>query len=329
MTYRHSAAALIVAGLVAAGKAEPPAVTVLLLDNQQVLSGCVEKTGDQFRVRREGGETLVPAGRVLAACADINAAYDFLRAKLPVDDPDARLRLARWCDANGLRADAAAEAKRAADLAPNRAVIQATYKQLQRKADLPTPPTAPAVLPASILSAPAEPVDCSAEAFKKFATKVQPILMNTCASCHAGDHAGKFRLERAYADGAAGRAAVQRNLTAATALVDRAKPGESPLLRQATTAHGGAAVPPLRDRGLPAFKQLEEWVKLSVGDITPAAEPVATPPTVVTTSVPAPPAEEKSGFAAPAAKKDEPTGPKDEFDPAIFNQQHHPDPPKP
>src|SRR5205823_2222132 len=145
--------------------------------------------------------------------------------------------------------------------APNRAIVQATYQQLQRKADAPAPrPVEPAKLPASILDAPAEPTECGAEAFKRFATKVQPVLMNTCASCHAGAHASKFRLERVYSDSQNARLGTQRNLAAAMALIDRAKPAASPLLQLATTAHGGAAVPPLRDRVVPAFKQLDDWV---------------------------------------------------------------------
>src|SRR5207248_2197200 len=86
--------------------ADPPAAGVLLLDNQRVLQGEVEKAGDQYRVRRDGGETLVPAGRVLAALPDLDAAYRFLRDKTDARDVGARLRLARWCDANGLRAQA-------------------------------------------------------------------------------------------------------------------------------------------------------------------------------------------------------------------------------
>ena len=64
--------------------------------------------------------------------------------------------------------------------------------------------------------------------------------MNTCAACHAGTYAGKFRLERVYADGPNARPGTQRNLAAALALIDRAKPAASALLQQATAAHGGA-----------------------------------------------------------------------------------------
>ncbi len=313
--------------------AGPPMAGVLLLDNQRVLQGEIERRADQYLVRRDGGETSVPAARVLAALPDLDAAYRFLRAKTDANDADARLRLARWCDANDLRTQAAAEAKAAAELAPNRAIVQATCEQLQRKAALPAPPplAAPAKLPATVVTAAesTEAIECGAEAFKRFATKVQPVLMNACASCHAGEHAGKFHLERVFSDTLNSRPATQRNLNAALAVVDRAKPAASSLLMQAITAHGGAALPPLRDRGVPGFKHLEEWVKLTLNDTSAPATPGEPNKEVVGTTATAPADAAKSDFGASKPKTAAPAGPKDPFDPAIFNRQYHPDADKP
>ena len=312
-------ACLLLAGQ--AALADPMASRVLLLDNQQVLTGEIERVGEQYRVRRDGGETFVPVTRAQFVCSDLSAAYEHLRGKVAANDVDARLRLARWCDVNGLRREAAAEAKLAADLAPGRAIVQATYRQLQRKADAPVVSAAPALLPASILSGPTEPADCSPDAYKRFATKVQPVLMNTCAACHAGTYGGKFRLERAYADGARTRPATQRNLASALAAIDRSKPASSALLNQALTPHGGAPLPPLRDRGAPAFKQLEEWVRMIVSDATE----VTAIPAVAAAVAPATGAPDStSQFGAEGEKKN--AGPADPFDPEIFNRQHHPAP---
>jgi hypothetical protein len=307
--------------------ADPPAAGVLLLDNQRVLIGEVEKSGDQYRIRRDGGETIIPAARVVAALPDLDAAYQCLRNHSELQNADARLRLAQWCDTNGLRAQAAAEAKAAVDLAPGRAILQATYQQLQRKAAAPPPP--PAKLPASVMAVAesAEPIECGAETFKRFATKVQPLLMNACASCHAGEYTGKFRLERSFAGDQNSRPATQHNLNVTLAMIDRAKPAASPLLVKATAVHGGAALPPLRDRGMPAFKQLDEWVKLSVSDSSaPPTPPTPEPKSeTIGTTVPA----AGSDFGAAKTKSAESGAPKDPFDPSIFNRQHHPDGPKP
>lgn len=294
---------------------------VLLLDNKQVLTGEIERVGEQYRVRRDGGETFVPVRRAQFVCSDLSAAYEHLRGKVAANDVDARLRLARWCDANGLRREAAAEAKVAADLAPGRAIVQATYRQLQCKAGAPAASAAPALLPAAVFSGPIEPAGCGPEAYKRFATKVQPVLMNTCAGCHAGSYRGKFRLERAYADGPGTGPATQRNLASALAAIDRSKPASSALLHRAMAPHGGAPLPPIRDRGAPAFKQLDEWVRMIVSDAT---EVTAIPATAAAVA-PGPGApDSKSQFGAEGEKKD--AGPADPFDPEVFNRQHHPGP---
>src|SRR3954463_16056065 len=110
----------VVVGLLAShalGRPRSPAV--VLLDNQQTLVGEVERTGEQYRVRREGGETVIPAARVLTVSPDLNAAYEFLRSNVAAGDADGHLRLARWCDAKGVRAQAARGGKEGARPRPN------------------------------------------------------------------------------------------------------------------------------------------------------------------------------------------------------------------
>src|SRR5207245_8668947 len=43
---------------------------------------------------------------------------------------------------------------------------------------------------------PTPPVDLTANSVSQFITKVQPVLMNTCANCHGPAHTGPFQLER-------------------------------------------------------------------------------------------------------------------------------------
>jgi hypothetical protein len=180
------------------------------------------------------------------------------------------------------------------------------------------PPAEPGKLPPAIVSGDGEPIECGQETFKRFVVKVQPILMNACASCHVRETAGKFRLERTYVDSLASRAATLRNLGVTLAQLDRSKPAASALLQRATAAHGGAALPPLRDRAAPAFKQLDEWVRMTVGDATPPP-PAETLGAAATT----PAGSSEFGTATPA--KEASAGPTDPFDPAIFNRRHHPD----
>ena len=78
-----------------------------------------------------------------------------------------------------------------------------------------------------------------------------------------------------------------------------------------------------------AFKQLEEWVRMVVDETTPPSVPTA-PAIVQTAAGPiqgGPEADPKSQFGVTnAVPKNEP---KDPFDPAIFNQQYHPNGTKP
>jgi hypothetical protein len=321
--------ALVVAWrLLAAPPADDLAGRLLLLDNQRVMEGDVARVGDQYRVRRDGGETLLPADRVLAVCPDLNAAYKLLRDRIEPRDAAARLRLAQWCDANGMRSEAMAEAQAVVELLPRSTEAQTLLKMYRQKAAAPVPAPVAAQKPAIPAATPpnADPIDCSAEALKRFTAKVQPVLLNTCVNCHAADDAGQFRLTRIHSNGRNATSAMSQNIAAALAQVDRAKPLASPLLLLASTAHGGATAPPLRDRGMPAFKQLEEWVKMVVDETTPPS--VSIPPATVQTAADAAPmkrgaeTDPKSQFGVTnAVPRNEPNDP---FDPAIFNQQYHP-----
>ena len=56
--------------------------------------------------------------------------------------------------------------------------------------------------------------DISSDAFAIFATRVQPILMNACASCHVSGKGGSFHLTRNLEATLLNRKAVQQNLAA-------------------------------------------------------------------------------------------------------------------
>lgn len=137
-----------------------------------------------------------------------------------------------------------------------------------------------------------------------FTSRVQPVLTNRCAGCHARpDYPGAFKLAR-VAEGFADPEAIERNARSAALQVDRQAPAASPLLRFAVTAHGGARVPPLAP-GHPAYGPLAQWAALN-------APKLPGPPPATAAMRPAvhlPPA------SAPAA---------DPTDPGPFNRAMHP-----
>jgi hypothetical protein len=350
---------------VGAADSPPPRTKghVLLLENERTVEGDIEMDGAQYRVRRQVGETWVPAGNVLCLCEDLEEAYHFLRQRANLRDADERLRLGRWCQLHGLRTHALTEAKAAVELRPGSAEAQHLLQNLQRNAPAPAttaPPPAPAT--AVKASAPATPaIEVTAEAMGQFVSRVQPVLMNACASCHVSGQAGSFKLVRAALEGGmVNRHATQENLQAVLAQLNRDHWEGSPLLSKAVTVHGQANQPPLKNRQAPPYRNLEDWVRGTIGK-NPSSPDHAFA-SVAATALPAEPKPFPEGVAAKAAPlagtlgspsrpatapepanaspasgpvrpasvtpamppPPQPVTPVDPFDPLIFNQQRHP-----
>lgn len=195
---------------------------------------------------------------------------------------------------------------------------------------------------------PVSPVDeaeaaFNGESYKMFPAKVQPVLTNLCANCHArADHASGFKLVR-VPDGFADPRETGRNVRAAAKYLARENPAASPLLAKAVSAHGGMKDPPLFARTHPAFKNLELWVhwaSLPEGSPAPATIPAAKPassstPAITVAQTPPlampaerPAADEPAKLPAVRATPVEPAKPianaDDPFDPAAFNRVAHP-----
>jgi len=344
------AAALLLPAETFLHAAEPTATTghVLILENARILEGDIERVGAQYRVRRTIGETWIPADRAQALCANLEEAYAVLRGQANLRDADEHMRLARWCQLHGLRAQAVAEAAEAVAIRPDHEENRRFLSGLQRCEASATPAkmheeTEPE-------SAPQASVDFNADSLGMFVTRVQPVLMNACASCHANGRGGSFKLARTYEGQLTNRKATQQNLTAVLSQVNRDRPQTSSLLLRAVTVHGEIEQPPIKSRQTPAYRILEDWVQLALANV-PAHESVSA-------ALPPPPPETKNAFeavpikasaappspvsapppaaalAAPApapptppppaqTPATPPAGPSDPFDPMIFNRQVH------
>ncbi len=323
---------------------QPPRPTstgkVLLLENENTMEGDAERVGDQYRIRRVVGETWVPAGRVLCLCASMEEAFAHVRARANLNDPDERLRLARWCRANCLRDQALAEVRAAVQLRPDHAPTRRLLTNLEQSAASRTTPAA-APRPATP-EGPTPRVDLTADCLGLFATRVQPILMNTCAQCHTPTHPGAFKLVRAYEVSLENRKTLEQNLAAVLAQVNFNQPQASPLLTKAVSDHARVGRAPLRGRQVAAYRTLEDWVRLTMdnnpqireqaaasaaaprSDPDPHPDPVPAVPAAGAGTGPGAETEWGSGQTAPPAR---PAGPADPFDPEEFNRLAHPDKP--
>lgn len=266
---------------------------VLVLDNGRTLDGDIERHGQQYRIRRGTGEVWIPVSPEMKLCGGWQEAYELMASRANLLDPDERLRLARWCHLHEMRDQALAEATAAAKMRPDHAesrqlvaVLERAAAADQQSAATPRPPVpAPALPPTNDISS-----DCVA----LFITRVQPILMNTCVSCHSAGKGGEFQLYRSYLGGT--QAATQKNLGAVLKQIDTEHPILSPLLIKAICAHGNTGQPPIKRLSEP-YKSLQDWVNqvirqnphLKKEETSPrVAQTTPEPRTVGTFTLPAP-----------------------------------------
>jgi hypothetical protein len=317
---------------------------ILVLDNERTLEGDIERVGEQYRVRRPVGELWIRGEHTLRLCETREEAYAFLRSRANLLDPDERIRLARWCHLQGLQGQAMEEATAAVEIRPNHAESRRLLRSLQRAAAIaPCPQTAKSTEGGDSTPDP-QPPELSTESLSLFISRVQPILMNACANCHATGRGGAFKLTRTYEPGACSRKTTQQNLVTVLAQVNKERPSASALLTKAVSIHGKPgemAQSPLKNREIPAYRSLEEWVRITLGNNPelhekaggPISASVAMERTGARESVGTIEAGEHRQSSAPKAEAREtaapsagsvPAEPVDPFDPVIFNRQMHP-----
>ncbi|HWG41493.1 MAG TPA: hypothetical protein VN688_01820 [Gemmataceae bacterium] len=338
----------------------PPKGKVLILKNEHTMEGDIERVGDRYRLRRLTGETWVPMDRVLCVVGTLPDAYAYLRGRANLEDADERLRLANWCRLNGLREQALAEIQVAAALRPDHAETRRILQHLRQASQTSAAPKSPTPAPDKPTPKPMPSVEVTTDSLGLFATRVQPILMNTCARCHATGRGGQFQLTQVYDDGLTNRRTLERNLAAVLGQINLNQPESSRLLAKAISDHAHTGQAPLKSRQETPYRTLENWVKLTVAnnphlretqpvpakslmlptperrsataesksewgaEARPSSTPVS-PALPGPSSVPVP----VSSAAAASPPPPPPATPADPYDPELFNQRLHPETTKP
>jgi len=307
---------------------------VLVLDNERTLEGDIERQGDYYLVRRSVGELWIDSGSVLRLCQDREEAYTYLRTRANLRDPDERLRLAQWCHLHGLRSQAVEEVTAAVELRPQHAASRRWLAHLQKAVLIASPASnrSPVEEPEGNSSPPA----VSTESLSLFIRRVQPILMNACASCHATGRGGAFKLARIYENHWTSRRPTQQNLLAVLEQVNKQVPQASTILIKAVSVHGDMSHAALKDRDCAAYRSLEEWIRITLEDnpqlvvgapatttsgVVPERANAGEPPADVATSQPSHAVAKEIGKPSSTAPPPEPADP---YDPLHFNRQMHP-----
>ena len=256
---------------------------VLVLRTGRVLRGEITQVGDRFIIAiGDSDEIAVPAASVDLHCQNLDEAYRRRSERISrVATASAHLALADWCLSNELLPQAAEQLLAAQQLEPKNAEVARFERRLQvaaRQGEGPAP-ARPTPTPSGSVKL-EQQVDLDQFArglpsgtMEQFTSGIQPLLVNRCGAspCHGPNAESTFRLARPAAGRLAARRLTQRNLYAALQYVDKEKPLSSPLIRQATLAHGKSRQAPIDPRETESLRQLANWLtRFQQGSTRPA-----------------------------------------------------------
>ncbi len=248
-------------GLTVSLGAEPGAV---LLRNGEVFQGQIETLQGEVRVLLPNGEVRFHTADVADVAATVGELYQRKRAAVLPDDGQEHLRLAQWCIRQGLFVEANAEIDAARTIDSRNPAVELMARRLEL-GRLPMQGAKPAIS-APHTSNELNQLDRLVHAMPEksveaFTQRVQPTLMNTCATaaCHGPQSDSKLQLLRVMGGRPAGRRLTQRNLQALMPWIDQQQPAASPLLKYATTNHAGGKAAPLAPESV-QYRRLLEWV---------------------------------------------------------------------
>src|SRR3954447_1113457 len=136
---------------------EPTTGKILLLRSGQVVEGDIRRVGTQICIRNGMSEILLGADKALRICTDWEDAYVFMQTAIKLSDPNARVRLARWCQMRNLPDRALEQARIALALQQGHQDAKQLVAALDRAQLETTPPKEPPIVPAAPAPKPAQP----------------------------------------------------------------------------------------------------------------------------------------------------------------------------
>jgi hypothetical protein len=265
---------ILLAGTVAAvdnAAAGPNERNVLVLTNGRVVSGRISQGAGGFMVQTEsGGSILVPFDRVRLRASDLHGAYLRFLELFPNPSPDTHVALARWCLTQQLYDETKTELRVALKVNANHTEARNMLRRLEVILNPPNSERDAAAkerqqtgdgfesTPASSLAG------LSRGAALDFVTRVQPLMMNSCAlaGCHSTGSRTEFQLARTRLRPRSSRLLTERNLAATLQYIDRSDADDSPMLTFPLGNHGRGGRPIFAGSGgIDQFKLLRNWVR--------------------------------------------------------------------
>ncbi len=270
-----------------------PTFAALLLSNGKVIRGeIVEDTpAGLYRLRQRGGTVPYPKLMVDKAAGSVEELYRFRVDRLPVGDPDERIKLVRWCLTENLPAQAREQLLAVQAMCPGDAEVDRMLANLRANEGRADPDVKQASVemprgeaPGSLdprvfvkvqkrFNGPPVIFDLSpGQAVRRagqFVDVVQPVLQQSCVKCHNEQYPGQFQLveiknRRDLRDPNIARA----NLDATLRLVNPDDPSRSDLLSAGLVPHGGSKNAIFRGPNDVQYQRIDAWVK----SLRPAAQ---------------------------------------------------------
>lgn len=311
---------------------------LLLLNNGEVLAGDITRSGDYYLVVAPDSELQIRLHDVEAVCRDLDDAYRRKAAKINPLSAEDRTLLAQWCIDRRLFGHAARELTAAYRLDDTHPRIVLLERRLKAEMAEPKAGSAPAAPPT-----PSGPTDeqleqtarsISPEALQEFTVRVQPLLVNYCATagCHGPKPASKFQLHRVYLNERNDPRLVRMNLHAVMSQLNKQRVADSPLLTVPLGTHGGGKKPIFTAYNTDHYRIFAAWATRVTASTAAARTTAAAPPTVPSPTgallqrLPiVPPSGETpaQSSVSPAPAASPPAAvPVDPFDPAAFNRRN-------
>ncbi len=307
----------------------------VLLQNGNVIHGTAVSIGPMVVIRHgQGNEVKLDARQVAYTAATLRELYEFRIANRRIRDAASCHDDARWCFRNGLYAEMAEALDTAQTFDPSHPETARLRRQLQVTLDATAKPVVMlpleeaaervGVVTASPTAARDQPLqktddelmslNLASDALVHFTSRVQPILINRCGNngCHRSPSQSQWQLTHMGVQVRPPARMTRLNLVATLALIDRAQPDNSDLLRYALQPHGGRREPPLRASDDVALEALRQWTQTAINShsgeqwapLTPLGEMPAHAAAVVPAGLNQPPAGaavQQAGFVDDAA----------------------------
>ena len=265
--------------------------SVILLSNGTVLRGELRETDAGLVVMQKMGPIFKNKREVEGTFGSIEEVYRYKYDRLAREDPDERMKLARWCLKEGLTAEAREQLTSVLALVDGHPQARSMLAMLDAQTQRSPAPRDDAIKQAgaevqddgrpgrldpgvlgvqerrAMLAAPPVIFDLppaqAARRYQEFVTSVHPRLQQYCAGCHNEKGESSFQLMKVA--GARDRndpLLLRTNLDATLRLVNNAEtPAKCDLLTNAIMPHGKLNRPVLSGPNHPSYQALAHWVQ--------------------------------------------------------------------